>query len=251
MGKCPSCGHKAFFKEKFQCKICGKEICEKCGIYLFKIWSPDNIILDKWFACSIPCMRSLLDEVKKQITSLDTTKLEIVSPMIPQLVKEALLSDKYRRALSYEVKKKGTNFFVIFAPLSEVDLNPRDNIFWRKLNDLIPELESLRMENWIKAGRFEDAAKLLEKRGKYEEAGRIRAKGREIVVKQTSVSVNLNSLLRQIAEQGIVAVYRCPHCGGRLKISKGTSEANLRVCEHCGSEIETMDLADFLKTAIS
>jgi DNA-directed RNA polymerase subunit RPC12/RpoP len=63
--------------------------------------------------------------------------------------------------------------------------------------------------------------------------------------------VDLNSLLKQIAEQGIVAVYRCPHCGGKLKIGKETSETNLRICEHCGSEIETMDLADFLKTALS
>ena len=252
MGACQNCGRVAFFREKINCKICGKGICEKCGVYLFKIWSPDNIIIDKWFACSIPCMLSLYSEVEKQISSLDTIKLEDISPVIPQLVKQAILGDKFRSSLSYKVKKNGINFFVVFAPLCEVDLNPRDNVFWKRLYSRLLELyESKRMENWIKAGRFEDAARLLEKQGKYEEAGKMRMRGRHVVVRQTSVSVDLNKLLRQIAEQGIVAVYRCPHCGGKLKIDKGTSESNLRVCEHCGSEIGTMDLADFLKTALS
>jgi DNA-directed RNA polymerase subunit RPC12/RpoP len=48
-----------------------------------------------------------------------------------------------------------------------------------------------------------------------------------------------------------VAVYRCPHCGGKLKIDKDARMDKLRVCEYCGSEIETMDLADFLRTALS
>jgi len=70
---------------------------------------------------------------------------------------------------------------------------------------------------------------------------------KEVIVK----SVDLNELIRQIKEGGIVAVYRCPHCGGKLKISKDTSVETLKVCEHCGTEIETVDLADFLRTALS
>ena len=197
-------------------------------------------------------MRRLSAEVEKQIATMDTNKVDDASTMIPQLVKEAILTSKYVRRLSYDVKKNGLNFFVVFAPLSELDLNPRSNLFWKRLHSSISELfESKRMENWIKAGRFEDAARLLEKSGRYEEAGKMRLKGQQIAVKQTSVSVDLNKLLQQIAEQGIVAVYRCPHCGGKLKVEKGTSEAKLRVCEHCSSEIETMDIADFLKTALS
>jgi len=107
------------------------------------------------------------------------------------------------------------------------------------------------VSNWIKAGRFEDAAQFYEKRGMYEEAGRIRAKGREILVKDMNIKVDLNALLKQISEGGIVAVYRCPNCGGKLKIGKETTVASLRTCEHCGSEIQTVDLADFLKTVLS
>lgn len=84
-----------------------------------------------------------------------------------------------------------------------------------------------------------------------EEAGKIRARGRKIVVKNTNVNVDLNTLLKQFAEGGIVAVYRCPHCGGKLKIGKETKASSLRTCDHCGSEMATMDVADFLRTALS
>jgi len=50
---------------------------------------------------------------------------------------------------------------------------------------------------------------------------------------------------------GIVAVYRCLHYGGKLKIDKDARMDKLRVYDHCGSEIETMNLADFLRRLIS
>jgi len=197
-------------------------------------------------------MHNLASHVEKQSLPVVANTFDEVSSMIPQLVKNALLSEKLRGKLSNKVKANGVNFFVNFAPLIELDFNPRGNVFWKMLRETTQErVEQQRMENWVKAGNFEDAALFLEKRGKYVEAGKMRARGREVVVRQTSISIDLNVLLKQIAEQGIVAVYRCPHCGGKLKIGKATSEASLRVCEHCGSEIETMDLADFLKTALS
>lgn len=112
-------------------------------------------------------------------------------------------------------------------------------------------------------GRYEDAAKLCweaaeicEFYKKYDKAKQMRDKARQlrakekgIVVKKTVV--DLNKLIQQIKDGGIVVVYRCPHCGGKLKVGKGTSVESLKVCEHCGSEIEVMELADFLRTALS
>jgi len=69
----------------------------------------------------------------------------------------------------------------------------------------------------------------------------------EVVLK----TLDLNELIRQVGEGGIVVVYRCPNCGAKLKISKDTNVETLKVCEHCGSEIETVDLADSLRTALS
>ena len=85
----------------------------------------------------------------------------------------------------------------------------------------------------------------------YAEAGKARAKSSEIKIRRTEVSVDLNSLLGELKEGGIIAVYRCPHCGGKLKVSKESELESLRSCEHCGSEIEAVDLADFLRSVLS
>ena len=102
-----------------------------------------------------------------------------------------------------------------------------------------------------RAGRFEEAAILYEKHGLWDRAGSTRAKGRQVAIKSTNISLDINSLLKQISDGGIVAIYRCPNCGGKLKVSKNTTLSSLKVCEHCNSEIQTMDLVDFLKTALS
>lgn len=102
----------------------------------------------------------------------------------------------------------------------------------------------------ITAGRFEDAAKLYEELGMCKEAGNVRARSNEIRIKKTEVSVDLNSLLAQLKEGGIVVVYSCPHCGGKLRVSKDTNIESLKHCEHCDADIETIDLIDFLRTTI-
>jgi hypothetical protein len=106
-------------------------------------------------------------------------------------------------------------------------------------------------KNLESCGRTQDSAKVYEELHMYDKARELREKDRQILVKKTDVSVNLNALLQQVKEGGIVAVFRCPHCGGKLKISNQTTLNSLRKCEHCDSEIESMDLADFLKTVIS
>ena len=106
--------------------------------------------------------------------------------------------------------------------------------------------------NLEKCGRSLDAAEIYEKKLKmYDKARLLRQNEKHVVVKTTDVSINLNELLKQVKDGGIVAIYRCPHCNGTLKVNDKTSLKSLKTCEHCGSEIETLDLADFLKTAIS
>jgi DNA-directed RNA polymerase subunit RPC12/RpoP len=110
-----------------------------------------------------------------------------------------------------------------------------------------------------KAGRYEDAAadyeslasiyeslKLYDKAREFRGiARRLKGKGKQVIV------VDLNRLIQQVKEDGIVAIYRCPRCGGKLEIDKGTSVESLKVCKYCGSAIEAMDLADFLRTTLS
>jgi hypothetical protein len=106
--------------------------------------------------------------------------------------------------------------------------------------------------NLEKCGRPSDAAEIYEKRLKmYDKARLLRENEKKTIVRHTEVSVNLNDLLKQVKDGGIVAIYRCPHCNGTLKVNDKTSLKALRTCEHCGSEIETVDLEDFLNTALS
>ena len=106
--------------------------------------------------------------------------------------------------------------------------------------------------NLEKCGRPLDAAKIYEEKlRQYDKAKLLRQHDKQVIVKHTDVSINLNELLKQVKEGGIVAIYRCPHCNGALKVNDKTSLKSLKTCEHCGSEIETVDLVDFLKTALS
>ena len=193
------------------------------------------MILDCWYACSQKCLEKFAAQVEHQTTPQDLDILKNLLTGTLFLVQRTIK----------------TNSRVNFAPRDELDFNPRGNLLWKRLQKLQEYVESVTIQNLLKAGNYEEVARLYEKKGMYEEAGRVRARNREITVKKTEVKVDLNNLLKQVAEEGIVAVYRCPHCGGRLKIGKDTAATNLRVCEHCGSEIETMDLADFLKTVLS
>jgi uncharacterized protein with PIN domain len=106
-------------------------------------------------------------------------------------------------------------------------------------------------QNLEKCGRTQDAARVYEDLRMYDKSRELREKDRQILVKKTDVSINLNALLQQVKDGGLVAIFRCPHCGGKLKISEKTTLNSLRTCEHCESEIESMDLADFLKTALA
>ena len=85
----------------------------------------------------------------------------------------------------------------------------------------------------------------------YDAARRLRSKDKQITVKRTDVSVDLNALLGQIQDGGIVVIYRCPQCSGKLKIDKSSNIQTIGKCEYCNTEIESMELADFLNTALS
>jgi transcription initiation factor IIE alpha subunit len=105
-------------------------------------------------------------------------------------------------------------------------------------------------KNLEKCGRTQDAAKIFEELQMYDKSRELRQQDRNIVIKNTNVSVNLNSLLQQVKDGGIVAVFRCPVCGGKLKVNQSTTLDSLKKCEHCDSDISTLDLADFLKTIL-
>jgi hypothetical protein len=54
----------------------------------------------------------------------------------------------------------------------------------------------------------------------YEKAGLLRQMQKQVVVKQTVVSVDLNNLLQQIRDEVLLLFIDAPRCGGNLKIDK-------------------------------
>lgn len=130
--------------------------------------------------------------------------------------------------------------------------------FWKSIERTPEERHLHWISEYKRRGRYEDAAsecqeiaQLYEGQGLYDKAREMRDRARQLMGKGPQVILDLNKLIAQVRDGGIVAVYRCPHCGGNLKVDKGTNVEHLKVCEHCGSVIDAMDLADFIRTALS
>ena len=104
-------------------------------------------------------------------------------------------------------------------------------------------------KNCENAGRFEEAARYYEQLNMFSEAGRVRTKGNTKIVK--NISVDLNQLLEKLKSGGLITVYKCPNCGGSIKISGATSVDKLHKCEYCSTVLRTDDLAQFIQDILS
>lgn len=102
------------------------------------------------------------------------------------------------------------------------------------------------IENLEKAGRYEEAAQECEKLGMLEKAGQLRRKGKEITV----LHIDVNSLIRQLADRGQTLTYHCCHCGAPLRVG-AKSEEVFKICPNCGYSLEVIDLAKLINQHLS
>jgi DNA-directed RNA polymerase subunit RPC12/RpoP len=242
--KCPNCGNEGAVLRTECCIVCGKEGCAECIDNLLTVRATAGLMFD-WGVCSDKCFETFVK------------KLELAIP--PDAISVADYTGDPRLPIADEKVYELLRIAVINL-IGEVDKNLARNI--RSITkETIKNSEATRRfrkyahlkqaENLERTGRLEEAARIYELDQNYDKAAELRKKGRQITVERKVVSVDLNRLLEQVKNGGIVMVYRCPHCGGKLKIDKNVNMDKLRVCEHCGSEIETIDMIDFLKTALS
>ena len=257
MGRCSSCGKWFLTGPSERCVWCDKVICGPCStqIYWFQIKTRRKTTGNFPKYCVVGfCSRECYNQFGEKVLEYPTEDIETDIPNFKEnrvrLWHAALLralegrqsEEDFQRAVRLDSKEDGCAGVVIPA---------RDG----KLFELGYEFEQkafLSMaQNLEKCGRYSDAAKAFEKLKKFDAARKLRDRDRHILVKRTDVSVNLNALLKQVQDGGIVAVFRCPHCGGKLKVSKDTEAGDLRECRHCGTELKTLDVADFLNTVLS
>jgi len=232
-----------------RCLYCGKRCCEKCAVYVL------SVDFEYKWACSKQCAEKFEQKVlnyplKNVGTELDDEFDSHVNELWYEACINALHKDDPTRANWFRLLKYGKNYAMRIMHIDSKSSNGKHKTdlhdkFWnRALLALARNMEAV--------GRPLDAAIIYEKHLKmYEKARELREKQRQVTVKKVDIVVNLNELLQQVKNGGIVVIYRCPHCGGKLKIGKDTSVEALKVCEYCGSEIEVMEIADFLKTALS
>lgn len=265
MGSCPTCGASSFFGvHTKQCANCGKIVCNRCvpqwqGILNFKQTSERPPTTPAYYEtvgfCSTDCFSQFWQRVFDYPIDYE------VGTDINNFYKTLILL--WNHAITNSASKCNPSVARYLVPkvkLAEQIHSAKHPAFpgWDKSGKAFWMFEKFRTkarttlaQNLEKCGRTQDSAKIYEDLRMYDKARELRERDRHIMVKKTDVAINLNALLQQVKDGGIVAIFRCPHCGGKLKVGDKTTLNSLKNCEHCGSEIESMDLAEFLKTVLS
>ncbi|MEM2463553.1 MAG: hypothetical protein QXY07_02595 [Candidatus Bathyarchaeia archaeon] len=281
MGSCPNCGRKVGFFSKDNCHVCGKTVCPECEIPLFKVGDasakssrlkPEYVVK----VCSEECFTSFLNEIKTIINQNEifSTYLTLDETYITEALKRAYVT--YLRARKDNKLLKSIFILVNFWyernrlylewPLLTTEYKNYSTLLYEELYKHFFELKWKEEEAKLlddaryyeRVGRYEDAAKVYEKLANmyeywklYDKAREMRDRARQLLREKIHVvTVDLNKILEQVRNGGLVVVYRCPNCGGKIKIDKGTELSKLQICEYCGFTLEPVDVADFLKKAM-
>ena len=254
MGQCPSCGAKKVFLKNAKCNICGKIGCEECFTFLFRVIDNNSSFDESWYSCSKECFEEISSKIENSINTEDI-KSEPNNPPVHLFIEREILkryTPKDNPSLFGQIKKRmrSREYALVFTK----DYNPlyeHDSVLWDRIARHAMLSQASHFET---LKEFENAAKIYQSLGMHEKAGQIRAKPDEATVKNTGVSpidAKINTLLQQVRDSGITAVYRCPRCNGKIKVGNKSTLNSLRTCECCRSEFEAADLADFLETVLS
>ena len=95
------------------------------------------------------------------------------------------------------------------------------------------------------AGRYEAAAQTYERYQMFEEAGKVRAKNRELPPPPMD-DPSLIAYLLKMRQRNKASSYECPNCGANISITGDTQAISLQKCEYCGSSLEVNALNSYL-----
>lgn len=219
MGRCPTCGASSRFGiNTKQCTWCGKIVCNKC---VPQWYGSISIKMGAYYEahgfCSEPCYNSFWWKVMVDYP------LHYIGTNIASFDKELVCL--WNNAILNAIMNSNPAVVSYLGPKAQnaVSIHNDNSVAFPWIDSsgsVIPEFNQFCVksktalaENLERCGRTEDAAKVFEGLRMYDKARELREKDRQIIVKKTDVSVNLNALLQQVKDGGIVAIFRCPHCG--------------------------------------
>ena len=259
MGKCSICGKKGLLLGTNKCFSCGKEVCEKCSgtpFFVTEVSSDPNFSIHAYlsfqmpfYSCSEDCRNSFENfMIKRDFHSIAGTTIDDKGARrCFNTLCDAFISEKHP-GLKSEIRETSSYPSIYRIYFRAIKGSPAFDSIYAYFER---EWHSSLARNLEQVGRYVDAANVFEKKLKdYDSARKMREKDKNVETRQTDL-VDLDVLLRQFHNSGMVAVYRCPHCGGKRKISKATTIESLKACEHCSLEIKAVEMGDFLKTALS
>jgi DNA-directed RNA polymerase subunit RPC12/RpoP len=96
------------------------------------------------------------------------------------------------------------------------------------------------------AYRLEDAAKIYENLGMWEDAGRVRKKDKQF----TNITLDLNNLIDQLKKGNLATTYKCGNCGGNIGIDGETDVKGLKFCNYCGAAIQIHDIVEVIQRVL-
>jgi Fe-S-cluster-containing hydrogenase component 2 len=209
--------------------------------------------------CVTACPRDALKQSDKGgIISVDEAKCDRCAWCIPACQYGGIVLHPTQKVVSCDLCG-GEPKCVEFCPEEALELVKDDaasqKMWSSAIENLPPRIDAL--ANMIKKRDWTQLFSEAEKRSMRleEKLEALKARGEE--VKQAKnrpkpkTERDLNSFLQELKESGTVVVYSCPHCRGKLKLSGDSSLKTLKYCKYCGREIETKDLAEIIKTALS
>jgi DNA-directed RNA polymerase subunit RPC12/RpoP len=213
------------------CPVCGQKIgfgavkakCEFCGMIFHK------------------------DCFQFNASRLSGTTATLLFPNQHDVIVKRARDSRIQNLSAADPRQRATNHdMIMMIPEAEILKDHKEMccVFCsNKVKAVAPQLA----KNLEIAERFDDAVKIFDELGMYEDAGRVRRKAKSNVQEIRHTTVDLNTMLTQVKAGGLVSVYKCPNCGGSIKISGATSVDRLTKCEYCGTVLQTDDVVKFIQ----
>jgi len=221
--KCPRCGQSQFGLGLMECQDCHKKVCSDCYHY------------ENGVGLCQDCRPKVIDKYRKEIMVNSGN----ICP--------ACGSEGHLEIISFHLFRKHDSRY---DSLEQVYSGPIDYKYLLKCTScsFIQDAKNMSLlsiaQKAEKAGRYEDAAQVYEQLNLLDKARKLRELNRTGTIK--NVNLDLNALIEQLRQGALVMPYKCPNCGGSIRIDKDYNKG-MKSCAYCGSPINTEIVASFLR----